>query len=228
MNGVKSVAVLDSSFNPPTRAHLYLLSCTAQKLELEHTMLLLAKQNADKPIVGASLVQRVEMMQAIAATAVPTGSMMCGVTAHPLFVDKAEALQRLCGTGTRIAMLVGFDTWIRIIDPKYYPAGGLEPALRKIFDSVEVMVASRDPGSASNLGGEMSVAEQEQVIKDLPEAITHGRLHFLLNEPQMAELSSSALRKAVALGDAGTARGMLPECLHDYVEHEGLYLHDAN
>ena len=45
------------------------------------------------------------------------------LTGHALFVDKAAALQALCAPGARVHMLVGFDTWIRITDPKYYGEG---------------------------------------------------------------------------------------------------------
>jgi nicotinamide-nucleotide adenylyltransferase len=74
--------------------------------------LLLAKQNADKPIVGASLIQRLQIMEMIAA-ADPLSTMQCGVTAHPLFIDKAAALQSLYGEGTRVYVLIGYDTWVR-------------------------------------------------------------------------------------------------------------------
>lgn len=239
-----SLAVLDSSFNPPTRAHLHLLSLAAEQLGLSHSLLLLAKQNADKPVLGASLVQRLEMMELIAAAADPPASTLCGVTAHPLFVDKAAALRSLCEPDARIAVLVGFDTWVRIVDPKYYAEGGLEAALTQIFDAVEVVVASRDPSSASNLRP-MSADEQEAVVQELPATLTRQRLHFLRNSEQMAPLSSSAIRKAIAAttadeadaparaADAATDAGcdalpsavreMLPECLHGYVEAQGLY-----
>lgn len=242
---LQTLAVLDSSFNPPTRAHLHLLADAASQLGLSNSLLLLAKQNADKPVVGASLVQRLEMMDLIAAAADPRGSMVCGVTAHPLFVDKASALRSLCPDGARVAVLVGFDTWVRIIDAKYYADGGLEAALRRIFDAVEVVVASRDPSSAPNLeGSPMSTEEQERVVMSLPADVTRGRVHFLQNSPQMAPLSSSAIRKALAAtaegdGAATSAEGsggkpsddglpphvreMLPAVLHAYVEAQYLY-----
>ena len=134
---------------------------------------------------------------------------------------------------------------MRIIDPKYYPPdGGLESALRQIFSAVEVVVASRDPSSVSNLGP-LSADEQEQVVRALPPELPRDRLHFLHNSPQMDKLSSSAIRKALAstadecaeAGGAGAGgstpaaddalpahvREMLPECLHGYVEGQHLY-----
>jgi nicotinic acid mononucleotide adenylyltransferase len=221
--GLTSVAVLDASFNPPTRAHLHMLDAAVERLGLSRTMLLLAKQNADKPVVGATLPQRLQMMTKIAVEREPAGTMVCGATAHPLFVDKAAALHALCGAGARIVLLVGFDTWVRVVDPKYYAPGGLDDALRQIFERVEVAVVSREPGSASNLEASMSVEEQERRVRSLPADVVRGRLHFLVNPPDVAGLSSSAIRKAVTMGDASATRAMLPECLLEYVEREGLY-----
>ena len=167
-------------------------------------------------------------------------SVLCGVTAHPLFVDKASALRSLCGDEARVAVLVGYDTWVRIIDPKYYGGkAGLDAALKQIFDAVEVMVASREE---SSVGGGGSAAEQEAVVNSLPAELTRQRLHFVHNSPEMAPLSSSAIRKAISAdpkaggeaAKAGAAAGgessldarvreMLPECLHAYVEGQHLY-----
>ena len=228
---VTPVAVLDSSFNPPTRAHLHMLSVAASRFSCTNTLLLLAKQNADKAVTGASLVQRLEMMELIAAAAEPVGSMLCGVTAHPLFVDKVSALRSLYGSGSgdddaRILVLVGFDTWIRIVDPKYYPPnGGLEAALKAIFGGVDVCVVSRDPSSASNLAESadaLSVEAQESIVHSLSAEVTNGRLHFLRNEPEFAGVSSSAIRKAVAGGGA-SASGGVPESIAAYVAEQGLY-----
>jgi nicotinamide-nucleotide adenylyltransferase len=182
-------------------------------------------------VVGASLVQRLEMMELIAAAAEPRGSIGCGVTAHPLFVDKASALQALYGREARILVLVGFDTWVRIVDPKYYPPdGGLEKALHAIFGSVEVCVVSRDPGSASNLaesGEAMSAAEQERTVLSLRMEAAKGRLHFLHNEAEFAGISSSQVRKAVAGGadnaPSSAAVANLPDCIAQYVSEQGLY-----
>ena len=58
--------------------------------DLKCSLLLLAKQNADKPVVGASLVQPSDD-GAPGGRGGAAGAMVCGVTAHPLFVDKERA-----------------------------------------------------------------------------------------------------------------------------------------
>lgn len=218
----RSLVVLDSSFNPPTRAHLHLLTTAAKRFGVERSLLLLAKQNADKPVFGASLVQRLEMMELLAA-ADESGSTMCGITGHPLFVDKASALQSLCACGGAIYLLVGFDTWVRIMDPRYYGEGQFPVALRTIFAAVQVVVASRDPASAANLEP-MSVKEQRAAAVDsLPKDISADRLHFLEMDDAMSRLASSAARQALAGGDSDGARAVIPSCLHEFVAANGLY-----
>lgn len=59
------IAVLDSSFNPPTRAHYHLLRAAA-KLGCDAVLLLLATNNVDKGQTGAGAVERLEMMEALA------------------------------------------------------------------------------------------------------------------------------------------------------------------
>jgi len=229
----QSLAVLDSSFNPPTSAHLHLLQEASQRFGATHRLLLLAKNNADKAVSGATLAQRLKMMELLArsddgkdgSSAIADAdacATLCGVTAHPLFVDKACALQTLCGDDARIFMLVGFDTWMRITDPKYYPSGTLDDVLRSIFSKVEIVVASRDPSSASSLKG-VSFEQQEAQIGKLSTEITRGRLHFLRTGEGMAALSSSAARDAFAQHDEQRALGMVPACVHDFIVQQQLY-----
>ncbi|KAF9578828.1 hypothetical protein BGW38_005183 [Lunasporangiospora selenospora] len=59
------IAVLDSSFNPPTRAHYQLLKAAAN-VGCDAVLLLLATNNADKGQMGAGAVERLEMMEAMA------------------------------------------------------------------------------------------------------------------------------------------------------------------
>mmetsp|Transcript_38972 Transcript_38972/g.64721 ORF Transcript_38972/g.64721 Transcript_38972/m.64721 type:complete len:290 (-) Transcript_38972:79-948(-) len=216
-----SLAVLDSSFNPPTSAHMHMLDMAATRFGARWKLLLLAKQNADKPVVGATLPQRLQMMELL-ARADSQGHTLCGVTAHPLFVDKAIALQALCGVGSRILLLVGFDTWIRVTDPKYYAEGQLQTVLAQLFDLVEIVVASRDSASAAAIG-KLSMTEQEAEVRRLTDIVTRGRLHFLRNDEAMATLSSSAVRNALAAHDEGAAHAMVPACLHEFVAQHGLY-----
>ncbi|EOD15386.1 putative cytidylyltransferase [Emiliania huxleyi CCMP1516] len=229
----ESVAVLDSSFNPPTCAHVHLLRSAAARFGVRRRMLLLAKQNADKPVVGASLPHRLQMMELLAREEVE-GSTVCGVTAHPLFVDKARALRALCGPDATIFLLVGYDTWERVVDPKYYPEGRRDDALRSLFGTV--VVTSRDSASASTMAPGLSAEGQASregswpreraaaaVRSGLPAEVTHGRLHFMPNDEALAAVSSSAARGALAGDDPAAAAEVLPDCIRAYAKEHGLY-----
>ena len=111
---------------------------------------------------------------------------------------------------------------MRITDPKYYAAGQLDTVLTRLFATVDVVVASRDPGAAGGIG-DLGEEEQSARVALLPESVTAGRLHFLRNEPSMAALSSSAVRGAIATDDPDEAFAMVPECLHQFVRHHELY-----
>jgi hypothetical protein len=125
--------------------------------------------------------------------------------------------------GPQLASNTGGHRWqVRIIDPKYYPAGTLDQVLEKLFTAVDIIVTSREVGDAS-AGNEVSLETQREQVAELAERVGKGRLHFLPNDPVMAQYSSSALRAAIVAGEPERALTMLPECLHSYVKGYGLY-----
>ncbi|KAL8994590.1 MAG: hypothetical protein Q9169_005486 [Polycauliona sp. 2 TL-2023] len=114
---IKTIHVLDSSFNPPTRAHLRIalsaLTSTNNDSKPQRLLLLLATQNADKAPKPAAFEQRLAMMTILAqdildeyrSTARSQGSTAdspdeetslavdIGVTKHPYFHDKAISIE---------------------------------------------------------------------------------------------------------------------------------------
>ena len=135
--------VLDSSFNPPTVAHLR-IACSplldAPSLP-SRVLLLLATQNADKPSKPAAFEDRLVMMDMLAhdllshlkstsassspSPAVPVllPQVDIGVTKKPYFVDKATAIESagVYPDSLEQVHLIGYDTLIRIFNAKYYP-----------------------------------------------------------------------------------------------------------
>ncbi|KAJ5963578.1 Cytidylyltransferase [Penicillium vulpinum] len=154
----ETLYVLDSSFNPPTRAHLRIASTALLEnpKPRPRLLLLLATQNADKPSKPASFEDRLVMMElfardlrtylasqpAFAASglthAIETLPLIdIGVTKKPYFVDKASAIEASDSYPVPLEQvhLTGYDTLIRIFDSKYYPPEHtlkpLEPFLSK-------------------------------------------------------------------------------------------------
>ena len=130
--------VLDSSFNPPTLAHLRIASSAVlEKPGLSsRLLLLLATQNADKPSKPASFEDRLVMMELFAqdllsyleTTSPSIGQQRLpqidiGVTKKPYFVDKAAEIESsgVYASSLEQVHLTGYDTLIRIFNPKYYP-----------------------------------------------------------------------------------------------------------
>ncbi|KAJ5502231.1 Cytidylyltransferase [Penicillium fimorum] len=154
----ETLYVLDSSFNPPTRAHLRIASTALLEnpKPRPRLLLLLATQNADKPAKPASFEDRLVMMELfardlrthLASSPAFSGSGLThgietlplidiGVTKKPYFVDKAAAIEASDSYPVALEQvhLTGYDTLIRIFDSKYYPPDytlkPLEPFLSK-------------------------------------------------------------------------------------------------
>ena len=162
----KILYVLDSSFNPPTRAHLRI--CTSallhdkSKAEPKRLLLLLATQNADKAPKPAAFEQRLAMMNIFAEemvneTAADGGRegivVDVGVTKKARFVDKARVIEECgdyCsneGEGEKEPIeqvhLTGFDTLVRLLDTKYYPPNHTLAPLEELFEKHRVRVTRR-------------------------------------------------------------------------------------
>ncbi len=158
----RTLIVLDSSFNPPTRAHLRMATSAIRGLTLNQghrlsavrLLLLLSVNNADKGVKPAAFDKRLAMMWAFARDVQHTlrnaaelasvegqdgseagagagaVSVDLGLATVPYFHDKSAALAESefynpegdqDGAGeTEQVFLVGYDTLIRILNPKYY------------------------------------------------------------------------------------------------------------
>jgi hypothetical protein len=112
-------AVMAGSFNPLHRGHTELVAVAAARLGVDvHFELSIA--NADKPELAADEVERRVRQFA--------GLAPVWVTRCPLYAAKADLFPGA-------AFVLGWDTAVRIIDPKYYGGeGGRDAALRALLD----------------------------------------------------------------------------------------------
>jgi nicotinamide-nucleotide adenylyltransferase len=147
----KTLYILDSSFNPPSVAHLALaasalLHPAATDSVPRRLLLLFSTHNADKAPSPASFEQRLAMMTIVAedlSHALRTGrcgepgpnglsqksadhlSIDIGLTKEPYYTDKSAAIMQssppLYPSNPTHVHLVGYDTLIRFCNPKYYP-----------------------------------------------------------------------------------------------------------
>lgn len=239
-----NITVLDSSFNPPTTAHLAMASAPGP-VRYDALLLLLASVNADKgssPKPGhPDTVDRVELMRLSAdALARRSDAPIAGVgvatTRFPFFSDKSRALVEAISRTTeprriRLSWLVGWDTLERIFNPKYYAKDGsisspteamreaLEPFLGEDGDGSSLVVFRRGEGDAST-AEEQDFLEKE-VVRDY---IRSGKVMVIdVPDRQGQEVSSTAVRTAVKEGRWEDVGRMTDPKVTEYIKARGLY-----
>ncbi|KAH6639341.1 hypothetical protein C7974DRAFT_129391 [Boeremia exigua] len=187
----KTLYILDSSFNPPSIAHLSLLQSALQDNgQLEHSpyrlLLLFSTQNADKAPSPASFVQRIALMTVFAedfsrtlknssaGTDLANISIDIGLTKEPYYSDKSVAIRDTIppfySSDPIHVHLTGYDTLIRFCNPKYYPK--YDPplsALGPFFDAGHKLRVTQRPADPTDMSSNEygSVEEQQKYVDHL-------------------------------------------------------------
>jgi nicotinate (nicotinamide) nucleotide adenylyltransferase len=182
----KSIAVLAGAFNPPTAAHLAL--ATAALDLVDQVILAIPRSFPHKQFEGATLEQRLVMLQRIAGS---TPSLSAAVADGGLFVEIArEARAHYPEAG--IYLLCGRDAAERIVGWDY----GEPDFASRMLEEFKLLVAPR--------AGEFVP----------PELLRHA-VH-LLPPVNYDECSSTYLRSAIQAG--ADWRGLIPGERADLVE----------
>ena len=236
------IAVLDSSFNPPTRAHLEIIcsplpaphaigSRTATPLrDYTSRLLLFSHKNVDK-VLGpgdATPKQRVEMMLLLREEVENRTGQPCavGICGEPTFVGKSRVIHDYLassasksGDDTTLTFLIGTDTLTRFFNPRYYPPDQMDNQLSAFF-------ASSPAGYGSVLVSARRGADREVEDEVLsrgavkPLAETGGVRLLDLGEEGM-DVSSTMIREAVKAGKS--LEGLTIPSIEQYVVQHGLY-----
>jgi nicotinamide-nucleotide adenylyltransferase len=215
------IAVLDSSFNPPTLAHRALALLPSAASPTEAHLLLLSVRNADKaPLPGdASFVQRVEMMMRLAHEI----NAAVGLLDAPAFVQKAELLRAALPAEAQLTFIQGIDTLERFLAPRYYGDGStvaMHAALQHFFASDgddARLICARRVVEPVNPRGESAILEVAR------EWLRTGHIRIVDIEDELQTFSSSSVRAKVRAGDSSW-RQMVPGCIAEYIEEQKLYL----
>ncbi|KAL9073245.1 MAG: hypothetical protein Q9161_003077 [Pseudevernia consocians] len=247
----KTLYVLDSSFNPPTRAHLRI--CTSALLHDRsiagpgRLLLLLATQNADKAPKPAAFEQRLAMMSIFAEEMVKGTAVdgRCedvvvdiGVTKKARFVDKARVIEE-CGDYYSIdaeggekpveqVHLTGFDTLVRLLDIKYYPPNHTLEPLEGLFEKHRVRVTRR---TGDTWGG---TEEQEEYMTKLQRGEMEDRggkagwaerIELVEGRKEGEEIvSSTKVREASKMRDEVALMKLVTEGVGRWILDEKLYV----
>ena len=204
------VAVLPSAYNPPTRAHLGLLELARTVEGVSTAAAMLTTNNVDKSLFGAPLSHRVGMLLAMHAES-PHVAVVASNAAR--LMDQGMALQASF-TGVEFDFVVGFDTLVRLFDPKYYE--DMPGSLDRFFASHRVIATNR---AEATLSAVRDFVRGEDVRR-YSERILVRELHS-----DHAALSSTLVRGEVAAGDVG---GALTPGVAAYVRTFRLYAENGS
>ena len=187
----KTLYILDSSFNPPSIAHLSLVQSALKDHGRSESspyrlLLLFSTQNADKAPSPASFVQRIAMMTIFAedfsrmlkksstGTELADLSIDIGLTKEPYYSDKSIAIRDTTppfySSNPIHVHLTGYDTLIRFCNPKYYPK--YDPplsALKPFFDAGHKLRVTQRPTDPSDKSSNEfgTVEEQQKYVNNL-------------------------------------------------------------
>ncbi|KAL9116518.1 MAG: hypothetical protein Q9187_006956 [Circinaria calcarea] len=248
---LQTLYILDSSFNPPTRAHLRIASSALETSSASgptRLLLLLAINNADKAPKPASFEHRLAMMTVFAEDLLTSledtktqsleGDIAIdiGVTTLPFYVDKATAIAssgvyNRPGSSSSIPVqqihLAGFDSLPRIFNPKYYPPNHTLEPLKELFTHHRLRVMYRPD---DDWGGKKEQDAYLQELRDGKRENEGGKREWA-DRIELVEgkaggeevVSSTKARRAASSGDMEALRKMCTEGVADWVSNEGLY-----
>ncbi|ODQ80255.1 hypothetical protein BABINDRAFT_161218 [Babjeviella inositovora NRRL Y-12698] len=239
------LCILDSSFNPPHNAHLSLVVRALQynfdaravstphlhNSEQKRLMIMLSVNNADKTaaFTAAAFEHRIAMMCLLADQirseyAIETS---VGLTTHAKFVDKSQAIiSHFTDLGSPViptlTFLAGFDTLIRIFNPKYYAPSTVEQALGTFMQQAELFTLTRDKER-------LSIPQQWEYVKSIQEGKLEGvpqewykRIFLVDGLQESIDTSSSGIRKLVPSA-TDDWKLQLPQSIAKYIQEHGLY-----
>ncbi|CDK27004.1 unnamed protein product [Kuraishia capsulata CBS 1993] len=241
------ICILDSSFNPPHRGHYSLAENAihydfpernarkdAHDKSNRSLLLLLSVKNADKVVQPAAFADRIAMMISLADFAgqslkVPVA---LGLTSHAKFVDKATAIGKTLTEEYRsfhptempLTFLMGFDTLIRVFDPKYYTPASVRDSLSSFMDLSELFVLTRDDGLHS-------LDDQKRYIENIRLGKTdtipkewYSKIHMVDGQKESTAISSSALRRSISSKeDSSIWKPYTIDAISEYITAAGLY-----
>ncbi len=184
----RKLGIFSGSFNPLTVAHIEMIEAAQKKYELEEVLLILARANVDKGVFGLSLADRLSMLKLYAANREDFSVAACS---HGKFIEKIEALKPVYPLGTHFSFIVGYDTFIRLFDPKYYT--DLHGALEALFDQCRFIVANRQNYDAGAV---------KRVMDDPDYQRYAGRIDLIELPHFFAEISSTDIRVQIQAGNS--------------------------
>ncbi|MCY4403617.1 MAG: nicotinate-nicotinamide nucleotide adenylyltransferase [Candidatus Poribacteria bacterium] len=182
----KKLGIFSGSFNPITIAHIKMIEDAQRKFQLDEMLLLLAKVNVDKDVFGLPLAGRILTLNRYAEE---RKYVSVGVSSHGRYIDKVEALNEIFPDKTEFHFIVGYDTLIRIFDPKYY--SDIHSDLHHLFSQCRFIASNR---------GNVDIDTIKQFLKDPSLKSYSSSVKFLILPDFYANVSSTHVRELILDG----------------------------
>ncbi len=201
------LGIFSGSFNPLTIAHVKMIEKAGANFNLQEILLLLAKANVDKDVFGLSLADRLLMLKLYAMSREDVSVAACS---HGRFIEKLRAFKTAYPPSTHFSFIVGYDTFVRIFEAKYY--ADIHTALRSLFDRCRLIVANRDTHNADTV----------REFLELPEVRRYAKYIDFIELPSFyAEISSTQIRTQIERGDS--IDRLVPPCVGEYLSVTQAY-----
>ena len=181
---------LSASFNPLTVAHVWLIQEASRMVFPDELLLLLARANVDKEVSGLPLERRLTLLARFVETR-PTFSV--AACSHGRFVDKIEAIRPHYPADTRVTFSLGFDTLVRLFDPKYY--ADRDAALTALFEASNFIAANRAPDPPDAVTTFLARPEVSPYAR---------RIRDIQLPPEIAAISATQVRARLVRGEPVT------------------------
>lgn len=114
---ISNLGVFAGSFNPLTFAHIELIKQSRKIFKITPILILFDLYNTDKPFHEIPLFHRIYMVYLYFKE---DKNILLGITNRGLFIEKLRLLDNYFGKETKIWFIMGTDTYIRVLDKKYY------------------------------------------------------------------------------------------------------------
>ncbi len=198
----KKLGIFSGSFNPLTVAHIKMVEEARERFQLDELLLLLAKANVDKDIFGWPLAGRILTLKRYAEN---QNDVSVGISSHGRYIDKVTALKAVYPAETEYHFIIGYDTLVRIFDPKYY--ADVHAELQHLFSQCRFIVANRDHVDIETI--KQFLAQPKLQPYSLSVA------HLILPD-FYAEVSSTEVRQRIAEGDI--ISHLVPPIIAEFLE----------
>ena len=186
--GGQRLGIFSGSFNPLTVAHIEMIEAAQRRYDLDEILLILARANVDKGVFGLSLADRLLMLKEYTANREGFSVAACS---HGKFIEKIEALKPAYPPGTHFSFIVGYDTFVRLFDPKYYT--DLHGALEVLFEQCRFIVANRQDFDADAV----------RQVMETPDCRRYASGVDLIELSEFyAEISSTDIREQIQAGNS--------------------------